>query len=118
MLHRGEIRHIALIFILVALLALICIGSEAYLSASCQELIQRLETVNSTDDLDGFDALFDRITDLWLFLLPHSEIDRLSEAYFHMYSAPPDAFEQEKQVLMHFLEMIPDRTRLSLENIL
>ena len=118
MLHRGEIRHIALIFVLVSLLTIICIGSEVYLSSSCRELIQRLEAVNSTDDLDGFDEMFDRITDIWLFLLPHTEIDRLSEAYFHMYSAPTDAFEQEKQVLLHFLEMIPDRTRLSLENIL
>lgn len=118
MLRKGEIRHIALILILIFILALICIGSEMYLNFSCRELIKKLEEVKSTADLDEFDSLFDDITDVWLFLLPHSEIDRLSEAYFHMYSAPDDTFEQEKQVLMHFLEMIPDRVKLSAENVL
>ncbi|MBR3751078.1 MAG: hypothetical protein IKK58_04830 [Clostridia bacterium] len=118
MLHKGEIRHVVLIICLVFLLAFICLGSEVYLNNSCQELIRALQAVDDPADLDGFDALFDSITDTWLFLLPHSEIDRLSEAYFHMYSAPEDAFEQEKQVLIHFLEMIPDRIRLSAQNVL
>ena len=118
MLCKGEIRHVVLIFALIFLLGTICIGSQSYLNASCRELITRLEAVKHPSDLEEFDRVFDRITDVWLLMLPHTEIDRLSEAYFHMYSAPEDAFEQEKQVLMHFLEMVPDRTRLSLENIL
>ena len=118
MLYKGEIRHIVLIMVLIGLLTLICVGSEIYLNSSCKYLMCKLDEITEQSRLDDFDALFDKITDVWLLLLPHSEIDRLSEAYFLMYSAPKDAFEQQKQLLIHFLEMIPDRTRLSLENIL
>lgn len=118
MLHKGEIRHLILIAILILLLGALCIGSQIYLEYSCGELLAMLTRVNKQSDLDLFDKEFDRITDLWLLMLPHGEIDRLSEAYFHMYSAPPEAFNQEKQVLIHFLQMMPDRMKLSIENIL
>ena len=118
MLHKGEIRHLILIALLILMLGVLCVGSQIYLDYSCGELLALLTGVNSQNDLDHFDREFDRITDVWLLMLPHSEIDRLSEAYFHMYSAPPDAFDQEKQVLIHFLQMMPDRMKLSIENIL
>ena len=116
--HKGEMRHLILIAALMLILALICAGSEIYLNLSCASLIRELEKVENAQDLEKFDKTFDRITDGWLLLLSHDETDRLSEVYFHMFSCPQEEFEQEKQVLLHFLRLIPDRTRLSLQNIL
>ncbi len=118
MLYKGEIRHILIISSLVLLLLFICIASQLYLEASCQELIDALEKVNGREDLENFNKEFDRITDIWLMLLPHGEIDRLSEAYYLMYSCPDDAFEQQRQALLNFLILIPERMRLSFQNVL
>ena len=118
MLYKGELRHIVIILSLVILLLFICIASRLYLESSTSELINALDKVNTRQDLEQFNILFDRITDVWLMLLPHGEIDRLSEAYYLMYSCPDDAFEQQKQTLLNFLIIIPDRMRLSIQNVL
>ena len=107
MLHiKGELKHILIMLVLLFLLGIIC-----------RLLEQELEKVESPQDLDAFDESFDRITDLWLLIMPHEEVDSLSELYYNMYACSDEDFQQYKQALKHMLELIPDRSRLSLQNV-
>ena len=49
--------------------------------------------------------------------MPHEEVDSLSELYYNMYACSDEDFRQYKQALKHMLELIPDRSRLSLQNV-
>lgn len=118
MLHiKGELKHILIMLVLLFLLGIICLLSELYLNISCRQLEQELEKAESPQDLDAFDEIFDRITDIWLLIMPHEEVDSLSELYYNMYACSDEDFRQYKQALKHMLELIPDRSRLSLQNV-
>ena len=71
MLHiKGELKHILIMLVLLFLLGIICLLSELYLNISCRRLEQELEKAESPQDLDAFDEIFDRITDIWLLIMP------------------------------------------------
>lgn len=115
---KGEVRHIVLIVILLALLMLMCLSSELYLHASSEELVQTLEQVQSKDDLALFEEKYNQITDIWMIMISHDEITALSNAYFHLCGSTELTFQGEKEVLLQMIKDIPVHLRMSVQNIL